>query len=400
MCERQSRRLSEIIAIKHGFAFPGANFSEDPTMPTLLTPGNFAIGGGFKETKPKTLAGDYPQEYELSPGDLVITMTDLSKQGDTLGLPALVPDRGRYLHNQRIGLVEVRDESVIDKSFLSYYLRTDAYRAYILGTASGSTVKHTSPSKIGSFLADLPSLSEQRAIARILGALDDKIAANTRLAETSAQLAGLIYDQFVAEVPTRPMSETLTPILGGTPARSRTEYWDGDCLWASAKDVTGAPFGVVADTVEKISASATAGTKAKPLPKGSVILTARGTVGAVARLSRASSFNQSCYGFAPDSLPAGILFHAIMRATQRAKAIAHGSVFDTITKKTLEHLTLPDLDNKAISKLEARLEPLLQTVDWIVEQNQTLTATRDKLLPHLMFDRLSIEDAEQLVVAV
>src|SRR5450755_3244180 len=100
-------RLGDAITIKHGYAFPGASFGEDAADPILLTPGNFAIGGGFKNTRLKSFSGAFPPEYELEPGDLVVTMTDLSKAGDTLGLPARVPDGGVYLHNQRIGLVEV-----------------------------------------------------------------------------------------------------------------------------------------------------------------------------------------------------------------------------------------------------------------------------------------------------
>src|SRR5699024_12615782 len=62
---------------------------------------------------------DFPAEYELKPGDLVITMTDLSKGGDTLGLPALIPDGRTYLHNQRIGLVEIIDPNRVSKPFLA-----------------------------------------------------------------------------------------------------------------------------------------------------------------------------------------------------------------------------------------------------------------------------------------
>jgi hypothetical protein len=41
-------RLGDVMTIKHGFAFPGSDFSEDPTLPTLVTPGNFMIGGDFR----------------------------------------------------------------------------------------------------------------------------------------------------------------------------------------------------------------------------------------------------------------------------------------------------------------------------------------------------------------
>ena len=101
--------LGNYISIKHGFAFKGEHISSVDNGVVLVTPGNFAIGGGFQEKKCKYYDGEYNDQYVLHAGDLIVTMTDLSKQGDTLGYGALIPDiKNRvYLHNQRIGLVNV-----------------------------------------------------------------------------------------------------------------------------------------------------------------------------------------------------------------------------------------------------------------------------------------------------
>lgn len=396
MYDRNAVRLSDLISVKHGFAFPGHGFNEDPSLPTLVTPGNFAIGGGFRKSRLKTFAGEVPQQYVLAPADLIVTMTDLSREGATLGLPALVPADRVYLHNQRVGLVEVEDPSRIDRNFLHYYLRTEGYRAHILGTATGSTVRHTSPTKICSFVADLPPVYEQRAVAKVLGALDDKIATNTKLATTANTLAGLIFDLAVNDRPQRTISSILNPILGGTPHRSRVDYWDGDVLWASARDVTGAPYGVVVDTQDRITELAIAQTRAKPLPTGSVILTARGTVGAVARLGTPSSLNQSCYGFRPGRLPAGALYFSVLRATECAKAFAHGSVFDTITMRTFDYLKIADMALDEWHAIEAQIEPLLASITQVVKENRHLATTRDALLPQLMSGTLRVKDAERI----
>ena len=114
-------KLGDYIRIKHGFAFKGEYITAENNGVVLVTPGNFEIGGGFKEDKCKFFNGDYPKEYVLSPYDLIVTMTDLSKQGDTLGYSALVPKTNRvYLHNQRIGLVDVYNPKA-DKMFI-YWL--------------------------------------------------------------------------------------------------------------------------------------------------------------------------------------------------------------------------------------------------------------------------------------
>lgn len=141
--------LEQLIKVKHGFAFKGKQFTDQQTAFYVMTPGNFKIGGGFKAGKPKFFIDTPPDDYVLKQGDLVITMTDLSKQGDTLGYPAIIPfhPSHKFLHNQRLGKVEFLTTSA-DIYFLYCFLCSTQYRNEIVSGATGSTVKHTSPSKI------------------------------------------------------------------------------------------------------------------------------------------------------------------------------------------------------------------------------------------------------------
>jgi len=146
------KKLKEFIEIKHGYAFKGEFFSKDPTPNILLTPGNFKFGGGFKWDKLKYYDGEIPSDFILKNGDLIVTMTDLSKLGDTLGYPALVPPSKdlKFLHNQRIGKVNFKNQK-LGLFYLYYLLCSDSYRGHVLGTATGSTVKHTAPDRIKDF---------------------------------------------------------------------------------------------------------------------------------------------------------------------------------------------------------------------------------------------------------
>lgn len=144
-------QLKNFIKIKHGYAFDGEQFSETKTSKILVSPGNFKIGGGFQNNKPKFYneKAEYKTDYILEPGSLVVTMTDLSKNGDTLGFPAIIPNDKQltFLHNQRVGLVELVN-NIYPKAFIYFLMCSNDYRNYILATASGTTVRHTSPDKI------------------------------------------------------------------------------------------------------------------------------------------------------------------------------------------------------------------------------------------------------------
>lgn len=198
--EWQEKSFGELFSVKHGFAFKGEHFIDEPTHHLLTTPGNFAIGGGFQNTKPKFYDGPVPEDYVLNVGDVVVTMTDLSKASDTLGNAALIPeDENTWLHNQRVGLLEFHDEKAVDARFICYLFRSNEYRSWIVGSATGTTVKHTSPSRIAEFSCPVPSLPEQKAIAHILGTLDDKIELNRRMNATLEGMAQALFKSWFVD---------------------------------------------------------------------------------------------------------------------------------------------------------------------------------------------------------
>lgn len=153
--------LGSLFSIKHGYAFKGEYFSDEETNKILLTPGNFKIGGGVKLDKKKFYKedGPIPEDYVLSENDLLITMTDLSKMSDTLGYPMLVPkfEGTTFLHNQRLGLV-IPAFDAFPKHFVYHLLQDYRYRAFVVGSATGTSVKHTAPNKITSFKFCIPDI--------------------------------------------------------------------------------------------------------------------------------------------------------------------------------------------------------------------------------------------------
>ncbi|HDL1539062.1 TPA: restriction endonuclease subunit S, partial [Mannheimia haemolytica] len=193
-------KLSDFISIKHGFAFKGEFITTEENANCLITPVNFSIGGGFKSDKFKYYTGEIPEKYILQPNDLIVTMTDLSKQADTLGYPALVPNISgkKMLHNQRIGLVEFLDNE-LDKEYLYFLMRTKEYRHQILSTATGATVHHTSPSKILDFEFEKPDLQTQKLIAQYLMILEEKIQLNTQTNQTLEAIAQAIFKSWFVD---------------------------------------------------------------------------------------------------------------------------------------------------------------------------------------------------------
>ena len=193
-------KIADLCSIKHGYAYKGQYFCDEPTPNILVTPGNFTLSGGFKLDKPKYYNGPIVEDYILHEGDIIVTMTDLSKNIDTLGYSALVPkiEGLAFHHNQRIGLVEnVADE--VDRTFLYWIMRTPHYQKYVANHCSGSTVHHTSPSSIASYTFKLPDLATQRRISSILSSLDRKIELNNKINATLEEMAQALFKSWFVD---------------------------------------------------------------------------------------------------------------------------------------------------------------------------------------------------------
>lgn len=186
------------MSIKHGYAFKGDYITFESNNVVLVTPGNFKIGGGFQENKCKYFTSEYPNDYVLCPGNLIVTMTDLSKEADTLGYSALVPDNPEriYLHNQRIGLVQFTN-SCLPKDYVYWFLRSYAYHMRIVGSASGSTVKHTSPGRILEQIIPIPQDREEPKL-RLLKDINETIAQNELESNKLSHMRNIILPRLMS----------------------------------------------------------------------------------------------------------------------------------------------------------------------------------------------------------
>jgi type I restriction enzyme S subunit len=169
-----AKRLTELCDIKHGFTFK-SEFFTDKADYVLLTPGNFYESGGYRDRgeKQKYYCGEIPRGFVLDKGDLLVAMTE--QAAGLLGSAIIVPESGKFLHNQRLGLVKKKPGIPWTNEFFFHIFNTNSVRREIHDSASGVKVRHTSPTKIGEVVVSFPtSISEQRAIVSKLNDLDEK----------------------------------------------------------------------------------------------------------------------------------------------------------------------------------------------------------------------------------
>ncbi len=173
-----------------------------------------------------------------------------------------------------------------------------------------------------------------------------------------------------------PFSEAIQILGGGTPKTTTLEYWGGNIPWLSVVDFNNG-FRHVFDTEKKITSKGLEESSTALLNAGDIIVSARGTVGALAQLGRPMAFNQSCYGIRAKSDVActDFIYYALRLAVEDMKRVAHGAVFSTITRQTFDLLTLrlPPLP------IQHRIAEVLGSLDDKIELNRQMNATLEKM---------------------
>jgi len=120
----------------------------------------------------------------LKPGDVVIVRT--GRPGTAAVIPAELPVANCA------DLVIVRPRPELDPRFLAYYINTVA-QGYVSAHLVGAVQQHFNVSSAKALIIRLPNLEEQRRIVSVLGAIDDKIDSNDRVARTLAEISDALF---------------------------------------------------------------------------------------------------------------------------------------------------------------------------------------------------------------
>ena len=386
--------LGDGIRVKHGFAFKSQYFSDTGEY-VVLTPGNFNEEGGFRRRpgKDRFYDGDIPEEYVLQQGDVIVAMTE---QGPgLLGSSAVVPEGGKYLHNQRLGLVQSTNKDLLDKDFVYYLFNTRRVRGQISGSASGTKVRHTAPERIYQVKAVVPTdVNQQRRISSILSAYDDLIENNRRRIQLLEQSARLLYKEWFVHL--RFPGHERVKIKDGVP-----EGWEskplGDIavitMGQSPKSIyyneegKGLPFHQgVTNFDNRFPSHQTYCTVQNRLAEpGDIVFSVRAPVGRINITTDRIVIGRGLAAIRSNRDQQNLLFYTLKNHFFKEDMMGGGAIFSAITKKDLHGVRLMQPLNQIAMTFAERVKPIDCQIANLQRMNRNLAKTRDLLLPRLMF---------------
>ena len=189
--------FGEIATLVKGVSYASEDYCSPGQGAIFLTIKCVSKAGGFKPEGIKYFKGKIDDSQELHAGDLLIANTDLTRAGDIVGAPIVVPSLNGETTTMSMDLSKVvEDDGKIDRQFLYFVLMTDRVRRFMKDHASGSTVLHLQTRAVPTLEIDIPSKkSEQTKIAEILSTVDQAIDQTEALIAKQQRIkTGLMQD--------------------------------------------------------------------------------------------------------------------------------------------------------------------------------------------------------------
>jgi type I restriction enzyme S subunit len=261
----------------------------------------------------------------------------------------------------------------------------------INGLDSGSAVPSTTRESFYSLPVLVPGLPEQRAIAEVLGALDDKIAANTELVATTDQLSRALFKSIAVESVQAPLSSTARFVNGK--AFTKGASGTGRTVIRIAELTSGIGGSTVFSDAE-VGGDHVAG-------PGDILFAWSGSLTLHRWFRIEGIVNQHIFKVIPAGYPSWLVYELLRERLDYFRGIAadKATTMGHIQRRHLDELVgVPS--NSAIARMDLLMTSLWERALIAEQERESLAATRDVLLPQLMSGKLRVKDAEKVLEGV
>lgn len=315
-----------------------------------------------------------------------------------------------------------------DRRYFRYILEMKDFRQYMSKVASGSTIKNFSPRQAADYEFFAPKPDDQKKIASVLSALDDKIALNKKMNQKLERMAKRLYDYWFVqydfpdknghpykttggpmtynptlkrEIPVgwevKTLKECIKHINTGLNPRDNFVLGNGDIKYVTVKNLTmegnidfsGCDF-IDEDALKKVH-------KRSDIAKGDVLYASICPLGRSYLINKDPvgwDINESVFSIRPnlDVISSEFLsvFLKDSAVVEKASKMATGSIFKGIRIKELENMILAVPVKDVMEKFSKQIKNLIELEHKNTEQIAHLTTLRDKLLPLLMNGQVTL----------
>lgn len=398
-------RLGTVATFKYGKLYPKVD----------LLDGGYPVFSGYGTI-------GYRNEFNYLEPQLVVVCRGIGGTGDI----KMSPPKCSVTN---LAIVISPDEKKIDKNYLFWLLK--AFDTHSLRT--GSAQPQITVNSLEAFpIRYVESIEEQKAIAKILSSLDDKIELNRRMNATleamaralfkawfvdfepvhanrenrpstsaSPEIAKLFPSNFENGIPKGWRLGKLGDVLeakgGTTPSTKNPSYWNGENYWATPKDLSNLRFPVLLRTERRITDEGVRQISSAVLPKGTLLLSSRAPIGYLAISQVPVSINQGFIAIHGKEVSNLFMLYWLMENMESVKSRANGSTFQEISKSSFREVEITLASNSILERFETLTKPTFEKIVANEIESQNLAEIRDSLLPRLISGRIRVSEMERTI---
>ena len=326
----------------------------------------------------------------------------------------------------------------IEPKYLAYLLRDRIFQNHINQTATGTTIKNVSLALVRNYEFENPPPKDQKAIAHILGTLDDKIELNQKINETLEEIAKAIFKSWfvdfapvrakmegrptglpddvsdlfpdelveseIGEIPKGWEVKTVDNLfdisIGRTPPRKETHWFSEselDIPWVSIKDMGDAGT-FITKTSEFLTSDAVSTHRMRLLPAWSILVSFKLTVGRVSITTCDMTTNEAIAHFPKsEPFPFQAYTYFYLKSFNYELLGSTSSIATAVNSKIIKAIPILSTNIELMQKFDSIVMPILEKIQLASKENQVLSELRDTLLPKLISGELQIPDAEKFL---
>ena len=318
---------------------------------------------------------------------------------------------------------------VLDNTFLKFLLQSTPVQDELRSRGTGTTVVGIRQSELRKISLTFPPVAEQKAIATVLGALDQKIELNRQINATLEAIAGALFqswfvdfdpvrakldgrallsidpvtaalfpnvfqDSDIGQIPkgwtTQAVGDVVDCVGGGTPSTAEPKYWEsGTHHWTTPKDFSSLQAPILVETDRKLTDAGIAKISSGLLPAGTLLLSSRAPVGYLAIAAMPVAINQGFIALKCNERASNyFMLHWCRSNMAEIESRATGTTFAEISKQNFRPIQIVLPPKELMAAFTAKVAPLYARVLINLRQSRTLATLRDVLLPKLLSGEL------------
>ena len=374
----------------YGIAAPAVE--KDNRLYTYLRITDIRDDGTLNTNEMKSVDDPDASKYILSPNDIVFARTGASTGRNYF----YDGSDGTFVYAGFLIKFSI-DPQKVNPVYVKYYCQSTQYRNWIKSFSTGSTRGNINAQTLGNMDIPLPSKAQQDYLVSVLSPIDKKIKLNQKINDNLEQQARAYFQELFVDNSdpawTLGTVSDLGAVVGGsTPSKSKPEYYTEDGVaWITPKDLSINKAKFISHGENDITELGLQNSSASIMPEGTVLFSSRAPIGYIAIASGEVTTNQGFKSVVPKpEIGTAYVYYFLKHNLPVIEGMASGSTFKEVSGSTMKNVPAVIPDTETLACFNDFCAPIFAQQRILEEQNQSLAALRDSLLPKLMSGELDV----------